>query len=228
MKALFFDLDYTIVHYDYESLDDKMMLEWLRSEGVNEPEKIYFSNEWNNLEKRMKYFRTDINTYKLEWRPRFQTIEMEHKRRLYNNGKIWINDGAKEFINDVKVPKALISNSASSVVDWLLDKFQLSNSFDYIYRRPYDYEDIRKPDSRVATKVMEAMFLDSQSKIGMIGDSITDMVFAKNAGLISISLFHKLNGCDMYFETFEEMSRHLKKLYPSSFRIRNKPYENEK
>jgi FMN phosphatase YigB (HAD superfamily) len=217
MKALFFDLDYTIVHYDDDSLDDKMMLEWLKSEGVENPEKIYFSDTWTNLDERMKYFGIDLDTYRLEWRPRFPNIEMIHKKRLYDNEKIWINKGAKEFINDLTIPKALISNSAPIVVDWLLNEFGLGDSFDYIYKRPYDYDDIRKPDPKVASEVMKALSIESPSEIGMIGDSKTDIEFARNSGLISIVMYNNIEGTDLFFTNFNDMHTKLRLSYPNIF-----------
>lgn len=218
MKALFFDLDYTIVNYDDDSLDDKMMLEWLKSEGVKNPEKIYFSDSWTNLDERMKYFGIDLDTYRLEWRPRFPNIEMTHKKRLYDNEKIWINKGAKEFINNLTIPKALISNSAPIVVDWILNKFGLDDSFDYIYKRPYDYEDIRKPDPRVALEVMKAMLLENPNDIGMIGDSKTDLDFARNSGLTPILLFNSNHKTDLYFGDFNELHVYFKQKFSQSLK----------
>ena len=220
------DLDYTIVHYDDNSLDNKMMLEWLKSEGVKNPEKIYFSEAWTNLDERMKYFGIDLDTYRSEWRPRFPNIEMTHKKRLYDNEKLWINKGAKKFINDLTIPKALISNSAPIVVDWLLNKFGLDDSFDYIYKRPYDYEDIKKPDPKVALEVMNAMSLENPNEIGMVGDSKTDLDFARNSGLISIIIYNNIEGADLFFSSFDDMHKKLGVLHPKNFYTKTNQYQD--
>lgn len=211
--AIFIDLDKTIIHYDEISLDDNMMLEWLRGEGVINPEKIYFSKDWHDMEKRLCYLGVTLEEYRYEWRPRFSDIEIEYKKKLLKNKKARLNEGSKEFIDDLIIPLALISNSAPKVVDFMLEQFNLGDKFSYIYRRPYDFEDIKKPNSKVCKDAMKLLGITDPSRIAMIGDSKADMLFAKNSGLFAINLFFEQKHYDLFFHDFPEMHTYFKKIY---------------
>ena len=218
MKAVFIDLDKTIIHYDDPSLDDNMMLEWLRREGVSNPEGIYFTNEWPDIKKRLDYLNVDLSEYRNKWRPRFPDVEIKYKKRMVHENEVRLNEGALEFLEDLVIPVALISNSAPKVVDYMLEHFELSGYFNYLFRRKYDFDDITKPHASVGNNARISLGLTNSDKICMIGDSNSDMQFAKNCGFIGINMFFKQNEFDFFFDSFSEMHNYFRENYSKCLR----------
>ena len=210
LEAVFIDLDRTLILYDDPNLENNMVLKWLKSIGYSDPENIFFSEEWSDHSKRYDLLGVDKWTYRTKLRPLFQDVELEYKKNLLRFGKVKIAPHAKEFLEQIKLPKALISNSAFSLVQFMTRYFYIEDFFNYIYKRPYDYEDLCKPDCRVAQEVIKSMHLSTYSKIAMIGDSSIDMKFANNSNLKAIAIFNNLKESDLYFKNFTHLLQYFK------------------
>ena len=91
----------------------------------------------------------------------------------------------------------------------MTQKFGIDELFDHIFKRPYDFEDLKKPDPKVAFQAMKEISLSKSNQIYMVGDSSIDMEFAKNSGLIAVALFNNNDGCDYFFNDFISLRNHL-------------------
>jgi len=208
--AFFLDYDDTIVRYSQSNLNEQIMIEWLSSEGIPNPKLTFFTDRWRDMKQRLDMLGTDYITYRTVIRPRFQFVELEYKKRLLKNGRMTLNDGVLDFLDDSAVPLALISNSSPLVLNYFLDVFGIEDLFSYIYKRKYDLDDVIKPDKCIADEALATLGLSAPGRVAMIGDSDVDVRFARNANLFSINLFTVQEGCDLHFSGFPEMHSYFK------------------
>ena len=213
LDALFIDLDRTILIYDDLDMENNIVLRWLSYLGYQNPEKLFYSEDWNKLEERYKMLDTNEIDYKLNLRPKFQKVELDYKQELFRAGKVTMAAGAACLLKNINIPTALISNSAYPLVDFMVQEFGINGVFDFVYRRPYNFEDIRKPDCRVGFKAMHTMGLLPTSNIVMVGDSMIDMKFARNCGFKAFNIASQQEDYDHFFLNFQALHQYFKKVY---------------
>jgi len=217
IESIFMDLDNTIVHYNNKFIDYEIIYDWLTNCGVTEPEKIIFSNDWENLEKRLDFFGVDYKTFMSEWNPRFKISELNIKKQAIQKNEISLYDGVKDFIKRINIPLALVTNSSREVVDLILSHFNLNNSFDYVFTRNYDYIDLKKPDKKVSEIVIQKLGICKRN-IVMIGDSRGDMDFSINSNLKFFNVHDRQIKSDYFFANFRSLYTYCLKKYPSIFK----------
>jgi len=217
IDGIFFDLDNTIIKYKNPNIDNDIIYDWLINCGCKNPDKIMFSNDWKNLEKRLSFFNIDYFTFMSNWNPQFKKSELKIKQNALINKEVSLYDHAFEFLRDIKTPKALITNSSNQVVQMFLSYFELNDLFDYVFTRNYDYLDLRKPNPLIANNAIKILNI-KRNNIIMIGDGEVDKEFSKHSNLKFFNLHYKQHDYHKFFEDFKSLRRYCINEYPLSFK----------
>ena len=112
-------------------------------------------------------------------------------------------------MQNCKLPKVLVSNSSPKWIDFILDKSGLSKYFTYIWKRKYNYNDVKKPNKEIKTQIEEILKQPISSDSIMIGDSKVDADFATNINVKFITNNKSLKAFK-YFNDFAELNKIIK------------------
>jgi HAD superfamily hydrolase (TIGR01549 family) len=90
-----------------------------------------------------------------------------------------------DVLTDLNQPCGVVSNNHHSTVEFVLDHFDLDSHFETYYGRPKTVESLRrkKPSTHYLDRAMADL---GGSEALYVGDSESDVVAAKNAGLDSV------------------------------------------
>lgn len=143
----------------------------------------------------------DLRTWEKE-------IEKE-KIRLVKHGQLGLYPGARELLEELNVPKALISNAYGEATDEIVRDLGLDEHLGFWKAPSLDdieaYVEQMKPHPDMILEAMEAMGVDEAL---MVGDSMSDVEAAENAGIDSVYIDRdgeKLEEATYNVETLEEV-----------------------
>jgi HAD superfamily hydrolase (TIGR01549 family) len=111
----------------------------------------------------------------------------ERKVEMASTGEIEIFEDAEEILNALDCPKAIVSNAYNDYLQKLLEELDIENYIDFwIAPRIEDirnYREKMKPEPEMVEEALEQ--LEAQNAV-MIGDQVSDILAARNAGIDSI------------------------------------------
>lgn len=208
-KYILIDLEDTItIHNDLDRIKS-IMLEWLKFNCVSNPIEIYENPNFKTRSTRLELLGISEEQYK-KWYQNFNDVEFEEYYKKYKNNEININKDTIEFIKKSKIPLILVSNSSPKWIDYILEEYNLTKYFCYIFHRKYLLDDIKKPDKKVIQLIQEELNDDISNDSIVIGDSVIDYKFALNCGLNFIGVYNKIEDT-IHFNNFKELYNYINK-----------------
>jgi len=187
MKALFFDLDGTLINSSEDLANSINFM--LKSLGKKEYDikliETWIGNGATILVKRALSGGFDIKeTNENEFKKAFDIFMNHYENNLCINTKIY--PGVKEVLEKIKDKKlAIITNKPFRFVSPILKHFEIEHYFDLILGG--DSLDEKKPSPKPLLFACEKLNIAPNETI-MIGDSNNDILAAKNANIKSIAL----------------------------------------
>jgi len=127
----------------------------------------------------ISYDHKDAKNFSQEYIATYREIykkEGESKTRPFMNAKETL-----EYIHEKRIPIIVISNKGIDAINYALEKYELKK---FITLAIGDTSGMKKkPDPMVFNKIIQPQFKDIQpEEILVIGDTIADLLFAKNIG----------------------------------------------
>ena len=193
-KYILIDLEDTITIHKYNNRLKSVMLKWLEFNNVSNPLEIYNNNGFKNRNTRLKLLGITEKEYE-KWYENFSEVEFIEYYKHYINKQIIIDDTVISFIENCKTPLILVSNSSPKWIDFILKEYNLTEKFEYILRRDYSLDDIKKPDPKVIDIIEKDINDEISNDSIVIGDSYSDYKFAKNCNFEFISMYNSFNNC---------------------------------
>ena len=209
MKIILLDLEDTItVHKTGLNRQNEVTIKWLSYNGIENPVEFMALPEYKNRQERIKKIGITEKEYE-KWYCNYSDIEFEKYLEDYSKGDITIASNVENFLQNCKLPKVLVSNSSPKWIDFILDKSGLSKYFTYIWKRKYNYNDVKKPNKEIKTQIEEILEQPISSDSIMIGDSKVDADFATNINVRFITNNKSLKAFN-YFNDFIELNKIIK------------------
>ncbi len=187
--AVIFDFDGVLMDSGFDGF------QW----ALEERHKVIEENGWDlNLDKLERgIFQPDhsenikeiLNEENLSWRQlkQMEKAVAERKVEMASTGEIEIFEDAEEILNALDCPKAIVSNAYNDYLQKLLEELDIENYIDFwIAPRIEDirnYREKMKPEPEMVEEALEQ--LEAQNAV-MIGDQVSDILAARNAGIDSI------------------------------------------
>ncbi|MFX1273591.1 MAG: HAD family hydrolase [Promethearchaeota archaeon] len=191
-----FDLDNCLLHIPNPSdYFDNILLKTLKKLSIKstlpnrkERNSFWLSGE-NYLNLLKKWGITDSQYF---WKY-FDEIDFQYRKQLFDNGEIYIyNDVMKTLkeLRNMNKKIGLVSNTADYIVDYFLEKLNISLFFDETLGLGFDKDQsIAKPSPKGIIFVLNSLnFNPKNSKAIMIGDSRVDIFAAKRANITACLL----------------------------------------
>ena len=128
----------------------------------------------------------------------FDEIDFEHRKILFEKGKLCIYDDVKQTLNEIfnaNKKLGLISNTADYIVKYFLDKFELSSLFHETFGLGYEKDqEVAKPSPEGILYVLKKLNFDAtKSRAIMVGDSKIDIFAAKRANITACLIKRNLH-----------------------------------
>ena len=209
-RYILIDLEDTITIHNYKNRYNNLMIEWLKFNNVKNPKKIFFNPKFKTRSTRLELLNINIKTYET-WYKNLNDIEFEVYVKKYNQGKIKIKKDTIDFLKNIKIPIILVSNSSPKWVDFVLDKFDIKKYFKYVFKRTYEFDDIKKPNKKVVEIIEKEINDKISSDSIVIGDSSNDSGLAENCGLNFIGINTKLKNYTC-FKSFKKIYNYIENL----------------
>lgn len=209
-RYILIDLEDTITIHNYKNRYNNLMIEWLKFNNVKNPKKIFFNPKFKTRSTRLELLNINIKTYET-WYKNLNDIEFEVYVKKYNQGKIKIKKDTIDFLKNIKIPIILVSNSSPKWVDFVLDKFDIKKYFKYVFKRTYEFDDIKKPNKKVIEIIEKEINDKISSDSIVIGDSSNDSGLAENCGLNFIGINTKLKNYTC-FKSFKKIYNYIENL----------------
>ncbi len=209
-RYILIDLEDTITIHNYKNRYNNLMIKWLKFNNVKNPKKIFFNPKFKTRSTRLELLNINIKTYET-WYKNLNDIEFEVYVKKYNQGKIKIKKDTIDFLKNIKIPIILVSNSSPKWVDFVLDKFDIKKYFKYVFKRTYEFDDIKKPNKKVVEIIEKEINDKISSDSIVIGDSSNDSGLAENCGLNFIGINTKLKNYTC-FKSFKKIYNYIENL----------------
>ncbi len=207
-KYILIDLEDTLTVYQDKDRAQHTKIEWLIYNRVPNPEEVLAHPDFKTRSTRLGLLGIDETEYR-KWYLNFSDVEFAFFKQKYLAGQMEIKPDALAFIKNSPLPVILVSNSSPKWIDFILDAYRLTPYFNYIFKRTYEFDDIRKPDKRVLD-IIECDIRDVVSSDSvMIGDARNDYLFAQNCHLKFIAMFNQFEGA-VTFDNFKDVADYLK------------------
>lgn len=187
--AVIFDFDGVLMYSGFDGF------QW----ALEERHKVIEENGWDlNLDKlEQGIFQPDhsenikeiLNEENLSWQQlkQMEKAVAERKVEMASTGEIEIFEDAQEILNFLDCPKAIVSNAYNDYLQKLLEELDIEHYIDFwIAPRIEDirnYHEKMKPEPEMVEEALEQ--LEAQNAV-MIGDQVSDILAARNAGIDSI------------------------------------------
>lgn len=133
---------------------------------------------------------------------RTETEIADMKIQKIKNGEFGLFDDVEHVLEQISVPKSVVSNAPYRTTKFVIDNFDLNHHFTEVRSPSLEdiekYTDLKKPNPEMLEEVIEATGAENPV---MIGDSDDDVKAASNAGIDSI--FIDTNGGTELDPTFK-------------------------
>lgn len=187
-KAVFFDLDGTLVesayeiadavndtftHFSIENVDDEQCKTWI-GHGT-----LHLMIKAISFAKSISYEEAKNNGQTAEIYEYFKT---RYAKR--SGTRSWLFDGAFELLENLKannIKTAVITNKEGLFTKKIIDTHNINDLIDVVVSG--DTLEVKKPDPKGIFYAMEKMDITNTEDVLFIGDSKTDIETAKNANL---------------------------------------------
>lgn len=127
-----------------------------------------------------------LATHDLNWET-IQHLEnrvADRKIKRLKNGEIGLHDSAREVLEKVKLPKAMVSNSPLRAAEFVVDYYSLEKHFEEVLSPSTDdMKDFIRKKKPNPEMVEEAIASMGASNPLMVGDTADDIEVARNAGI---------------------------------------------
>ncbi|MCD6503301.1 MAG: HAD family hydrolase [Thermoplasmata archaeon] len=206
LKAIFFDVDETLVYYDIENLEEK-----LREiiQDVIEYFNLKISFEDFQRMVRFEVPRTYVENFGVDplefWRKIDENI-LSFRKKLASLGLIKAFPDT-EVLRNIKLPMAAISNASTEAAEFVLEVTGLKKYFKIVQGKDYRNINGCKPNPYLILKVSRALNVNPKD-VMMVGDSELDVLAAKRANAIAVHVrrFDKdVNGADIVINNLYEL-----------------------
>ncbi|MFB6199286.1 MAG: HAD family hydrolase [Candidatus Nanohaloarchaea archaeon] len=185
--AVIFDNDGTILDSSYNEY------RWVQQAKIRKAEELGFSltpEEAKNyiFSDSIHETRSFLEGKGMDWNDLRAIIRnvSEKKKQLMAEGKIRPFNSAEKLLEQLSLPKAMVSNASRESTEQSLDEFNLRNSFETVHAPSLNNMKrrarIRKPSPDMLEEAMEQL---GTRNVLMVGDSDADILAAENAGIES-------------------------------------------
>lgn len=191
-------MKYEAVIFDFDGvlLDaDKNGFEWANDARLKKARELGYSNDLEELralfeaEKSAEKMKAYLEKYNIEikdlkaWEKHIEQRKIE----LVENGGLKLYPGTWELLEELEVPKALVSNAYGEATDEIVRNLGLDEYLVFWKAPSLDdiegYVEQMKPHPDMLQEAMKAM---GEGNAVMVGDSMSDVEAAENAGIDSI------------------------------------------
>ncbi len=192
MKLLIiFDLDNTLVHYhDLAQYVDELLVNVLQTLYPKQqlPEKQVREKLWGAGDKYPELLRawgiSDIREFWAE----FDNQDYERRVQMANNGEIRISKDVLRTLKELSTHDhklAILSNSNVPIAHYLCEFFEIDHYFEILAGLDADKTpEICKPEPGNLIHIIEELgFGKNLNRVYMVGDSFSDVLAAKRAGV---------------------------------------------
>ncbi|MEE9379555.1 MAG: HAD family hydrolase [Candidatus Lokiarchaeia archaeon] len=198
-----FDLDGTLLHLGnigpYADQILRETLERLKAkypQNRNERYKLWLSEE-NFFDVLQEW---DVKNPQDFWKV-YDKIDFEKRKILIEKNKINLYRDVKIVLEKIYNHKdnkklAIISNAAYYIVEYVLEKFNISHYFHESFGLGYydNDQELAKPSPKGVLKILKKFNYDpKESKAILVGDSMLDVIAAKKANIYSCLIRRDIN-----------------------------------
>ncbi len=197
-----FDLDNTLLHIRNTSVYfDDILIETLQKLTKNPmflPEKDERNKFWFSGDDYIHLLESwGITEGSFFWKS-FDEIDFKHRKNLFEQGKLQLYDDVitvLEKISDAQKKLGLISNTADYIVEYFLEKFELSHFFHETFGLGFEKDqEVAKPSPEGILHVLKKFnYNPNNSRAIMIGDSRLDVFAAKRANITACLIKRDIN-----------------------------------
>jgi len=186
IRAIFFDVDETLVYYDVANLHEKLR-ELI--EGVIK--RLNLDMKYSDFEKmvRLEVPRTYVKEFGVDpikfWRKIDEAI-MSFRRDLAKKGLIKAYADT-EVLKLIDMPLAAISNASTEATEFVLKLTGLKKYFKVIQGKDYRNIDGCKPSPYLILKVSRMLGVRPE-EVMVVGDSMLDILAARRANAIAVHI----------------------------------------
>ncbi len=198
-----FDLDGTLLHLgDIGAYVDQILKEtFTRLEASNPPKKNEKYKLWSPEE--------DLFDVLEEWGVKsphnfwkvYDEIDFNWRKKLIEKKKVFLYKDVYNILEKLYHHKsskklAIISNTAYYIVEFILEKFNITKFFHEIFSLGYYNNDqgVAKPSPKGVLTILDKFEYDpKESKAILVGDSKFDMIAAKKADIYACLIRRKIN-----------------------------------
>ena len=198
-----FDLDGTLLHLgNIGAYADQILVETLERLKANYPQnrneryKLWLSEEtfFNVLQE------WDVKNPQ-EFSKVYDEIDIERRKSLIEKNEIYLYSDVKTVLEKIYNHKdnkklAIISNAAYYIVEYVLEKFNISHYFHESFGLGYydNDQELAKPSPKGVLKILKKFNYDSkESKAILVGDSMLDVIAAKKANIYACLIRRDVN-----------------------------------
>jgi len=166
---------------------------WLSEEGY-----IYVLGEWGVEEPQ--------NFWKF-----YDEIDFEKRKILIEKKEIFLYNDVKTILEKVYYNKynkklAIVSNTAYYIVDYVLNKFDISKYFHEIFSLGYynNDQELAKPSPKGILTILDKFEYDpKESKALLVGDSKFDIIAAKNANIYACLIRRDIHTRNRHYKKWD-------------------------
>ncbi len=198
-----FDLDGTLLHLgNIGAYADQILVETLKRLKANYPQN---RNEryklWHSEEKFFNVLQEwEVKNPQDFWKV-YDEIDFEKRKNLIEENKVLLYRDVKTVLKKIYNHKdnkklAIISNAAHYIVEYVLEKFNISHYFHETFSLGnYNNDQIlAKPSPKGVLTILKKFNYDSkESKAILIGDSMFDVIAAKKAKIYACLIRRDVN-----------------------------------
>lgn len=187
--AVIFDFDGVLMDSGFDGF------QW----ALDEREKLIEKKDWNmDLNKlRQGIFQPShsedleriMNQENVSW-SQLRAMEeavAERKVEMASTGEIEVFEDAKKILGNLNCPKAVVSNAYNDYLQTLLEELDIKDEIDFWIAprlaKIKSYRDKMKPEPEMIEEALES--LGTENAV-MVGDQVSDILAARNAGIDSI------------------------------------------
>ena len=185
--AVIFDNDGTLLDSSYNDY------RWVQKAKIRKAEELGFSltpEEAKNyiFNDSIRKTRSFMEKNDMAWSDLRAIVRnvSERKKQLMSEGKIRPFNSAEKLLQQLSIPKAMVSNASKDSTERSLNEFNLRHKFESVHAPGLDdmkkRARIRKPSPNMLEEAMEQL---GARNVLMVGDSDADILAAENTGIKS-------------------------------------------
>lgn len=191
-------MSYDAVIFDFDGVllnADKNGFKWANEARLEKARELGYSNGLEELralfeaEKSAEKMKAYLDRYDIEMEDlkAWEKYIEQRKVELVENGGLELYPGTWDLLEELEVPKALVSNAYGEATDEIVRDLGLDEHFEFWKAPSLDdieaYVEQMKPHPDMLLEAMDSM---GEKNAVMVGDSLSDVEAAKNAGIDSI------------------------------------------